>query len=199
MAITINGTNISAISFNGTAIGSVKFNGTEVFNRLVKYTFPNANAIMTSDSKYGFAISGGTNSSVGSEEYARTYSFNNNDENSAKFYSANLRDLYITFPEELRTSKITHLNVAWCDYASQTIYICNSPSAVYGSSGSWVKISEATGGVNKDISDTTNCAKICVHTTAKSANRLTNIGNFHFTFSVAASKLAAWKSKYNIS
>ena len=70
MAITINGTNISAISFNGTSMSSVTFNGTEVFNQLVEYTFPNANAIMTSDSKYGFAISGGTNSSVGSEEYA---------------------------------------------------------------------------------------------------------------------------------
>lgn len=193
MAITFNGTTISSVSFSSASISSVTFNGTEVFDRVVEYTFPNANAIMTSDSKYGFAISGGTNSSVGSEEYARTYSFNNNDENSAKFYSANLKDLYITLPEEFRNYKITHLKVAWCDYGSQTIYVYN------GFSDIWVKISEATGGVNKDISGATNCARILVRTTAKSGYRLTNIGNFHFTFSVAASKLAAWKSKYNIS
>ena len=70
MAITFNGTTISSVSFSSASISSVTFNGTEVFDRVVEYTFPNANAIMTSDSKYGFAISGGTNSSVGSEEYA---------------------------------------------------------------------------------------------------------------------------------
>lgn len=177
-----------------------------MFDRVVEYTFPNANATMTnanatttSDSKYGFVISGGTNSSVDSLEYARTYSFNNNDGNSAKFYSDHLKDLYIKVPEEFINYKITHLKVAWTDFASQEIYICNSPGAVYGSSGSWVKISEAAGDVDKSISSQTNCAIICVRTIAKSDHRLTNIGNFHFTFSVAASKLAAWKSKYNIS
>lgn len=193
MSITFNNSTISSVSFNGTPQSSVTFNNMEVFDEPVEYTFPNASAIMTSDSKYGFTISGGTNSSVSSDENSRIYSFNNNDGNSAKFYSANLQDLYITLPEELRTSKITHLKVAWCDYASQAIYICDNPN-----SGSWVKISEATGSVNKDISNTTNCARICVRTTAKTGQRLTNIGNFHFTFLVPGSKLAAWKSKYSL-
>lgn len=198
MSITFNDSTISSVSFNSTPQSSVTFNNMEVFDEPVEYTFPNANANMTSDSEYGFVISGGTKYSVNSLEHERKYSFNNNDEDSAKFRSAYLQDLYITLPGELRTSKITHLKVTWCDYASQTIYICNSPSAVYGSSGSWVKISEAIGNVNKDISNTTNCARICVRTTAKTGQGLTNIGNFHFTFLVPGSKLAAWKSKYSL-
>ena len=197
MAITFNGTNISAISCNNTDISTVTFNGTTVFTKYVTYTFPNSNVKMSDASQYGFYADCDARNNANQDDF---YAFDNNLDTAYVGYVTSTQTagkLYLTFPYKVLIQSITVKNRSY-----ET-----SGGIVGGIRTGTIKCSTAGNGtydityatINANYNNTA-VKQISVQGTSwgNGSSSWHVIGEVSVTFKVLASDLAAWKTQYNI-
>lgn len=228
MAITFNGTNISAISFNGTAIGSVKFNGTEVFDdRLVEYTFPNTTngtdvkcTSLTGDGALGFIFKGG--SGTASHEARCYHMFDNTvwamQRKGGLGTSGSAYGIYAyaVFPPQwgkvlLKSVSVTNLNSG--RYYNFSLNSTSDRTKVLDSNGNVIVNKTENGGLENSLLSfdygtgssaqaslaSINAAAIRIFLTRRNSNTgVIDGGNYTLTFMIQKSKLKAWLDAFNL-
>lgn len=215
MAITFNGTNISAISFNGTAIGSVKFNGTEVFDEWVKCQFPSGSAICSSSNTRGFTFSETEGYKTLDNSSSTILTLNPNatkisyKDSTGKDTTANGAIFYIRIPTAWDSIKIASITIGQASGAA-TMTMCGSSSKTAtsnalhtdtGDSGFKAEFvakhpitdANATHTINSSVE--IRSLKIAI--TRSSASPI-YAGNYSFTFWILRSKKVAWENKYSV-
>lgn len=201
MAITFNGTNISAISFNNTDISTVTFNGTTVFTKYVNYTFPRTGAKMVSATDAGqrgfkFNEQVSNNGSTANASHPYWHSFSMNTSQYCSFNANKSVKLDIYFPAEMEYVKLTKLQITSTDGSAWGLNgatvrtgkdTISDTSSLFGTFSSNLTLSKSEG---------VSCNIIRIYASHTNG---AGFGNIALSFTINKSNLTAWKNKYGIS